>query len=462
MSIRTRLTLWYGGILALLLLLFGGAVYGLLQGSLLAGIDRSLADIAAEVQSSIWRVAITSGPARLERVTLPPLDVFAQPDVFIQVRYPDGRVAATSANLRDQVLPTLPPAAWDSVLNGQVDLRTERVGTVRLRLRSEAILSQGRAVGILQVAASLRPVDEALQGLLLILLVGGSLGLLLAVLGGAFLARQALSPIARVTAMARRIAATEDLGERLPVPAQQDEVGHLVATLNEMLDRLQHLFQGQQRFIADVSHELRTPLTAIRGNLEVLQRGAQADPMLLRESLQDIEREVVRLTRMVADLLALARADAGVHLERRPVELEPLLLEVYREARQMARGVEVRLGGEDQVQVVGDADRLKQLLLNLVDNALKYTPPGGTVTLSLYREGSWACLAVADTGIGIPVEEQGRIFERFYRGQGAGRRGGMGLGLSIARWIAEEHGGQITVESAPGQGSTFVVWLPTS
>jgi len=229
-----------------------------------------------------------------------------------------------------------------------------------------------------------------------------------------------------------------------------------------MLDRLQRLFQGQQRFITDISHELRTPLAAIRGNLEVLQRGAQADPALLQESLQDIEREVARLSRMVADLLALARADAGVHLERRPVELGPLLLEVYREARHLARGAEVRLGGEDEVQVEGDPDRLKQLLLNLVDNALKYTPPGGTVTLSLYREGSWVCLCVADTGPGIAAGDLPHLFERFYRGKGAGRRSGMGLGLSIARWIAQEHGGQITVESREGQGSTFTLWLPLS
>ena len=195
LSIRTRLALWYGGILALLLLLFGGAVYGLLQGSLLAGVDRSLADIAAQIQSGARRnIAITPFDWR-EVVTLPPLDVFAQPDIFVQVRYPDGQVAATSANLRDQVLPALPAAAWENVLDGQVDLRTERAGAVRLRLRSEAIFSQGRPVGVLQVAASLRSMDEALQGLLLFLLVGGGLGLLLAVLGGAFLARQALSPI---------------------------------------------------------------------------------------------------------------------------------------------------------------------------------------------------------------------------------------------------------------------------
>lgn len=461
MSIRTRLTLWYGGILALLLFLFGGTLYTILHSSLLSGVDRTLARTAAQVQASARRQIAITFPFNWEEViTLPPLDVFSAPGVFVQVRHPNGTVAATSANLLGQALPELPMADAERVLQGAVDLRTVRVGTVRVRLRSEAIVADGRAVGMLQVGASLQQVDETLMRLLRLLLAGGGLGLLLAVLGGSLLSRQALAPISRVTETARRIAHTDDLGERIAAPRVQDEVGRLVSTFNEMLDRLQRLFQAQQRFITDLSHELRTPLAAIRGNLEVLQRGAGADPDMLQESLQDIEREVARLSRMVADLLALARADAGVHLERRPVQLDALLLEVYREARHLARGIEVRLGSEDQVEIEGDPDRLKQLLLNLVDNALKFTPPGGTVTLSLYREGPWACLAVQDTGPGIAPEDLPHLFERFYRGRTAGRRGGMGLGLSIARWIAEEHGGQITVETRMGQGSTFTVWLP--
>ncbi|MBN1954667.1 MAG: HAMP domain-containing histidine kinase [Anaerolineae bacterium] len=461
MAIRVRLTLWYGGILALLLLLFGGALYGILQGSLQAGVDRTLVETAEEVQSSVRRqIALTPALNWAEVLTIPPLDVFAAPDVFVQVRYPNMNLAATSANLAAQELPGLNTADWVRVLSGTVDLRTVEVGDVRLRLRSEPVLSQGRPVAVLQVAASLRATDEALHRLLALLLGGGGLGLVLAVLGGAFLAQQALSPIVRVTETARRIAATEDLGDRLACPAVQDEVGQLITTLNEMLDRLQQLFQGQQRFIADVSHELRTPLTAIRGNLEVLQRGAQADPTLLAESLDDIGREVARLSRMVADVLALARAEAGMRLERRPVELDRLLLDTFREARHLARGVEVDLTGEDQALVLGDADRLKQLLLNLVDNALKYTPAGGTVSLALCRRGTWACLSVADTGAGIPAEELPYIFDRYYRGQGARRRGGMGLGLAIAHWIAQEHGGRIDVDSKVGQGTTFTVWLP--
>jgi two-component system OmpR family sensor kinase len=165
------------------------------------------------------------------------------------------------------------------------------------------------------------------------------------------------------------------------------------------------------------------------------------------------------MSRMVADLLLLAQADAGIELEKKPVELDTLLLEVYRQGQLMANGVEVKLGHEDQAVVMGDADRLKQLLLNLVDNAIKYTPAGGGVRLSLYREQGWVQVAVSDTGMGIPPEDLPHIFERFYRTDKARRRGGTGLGLSIAKWIAEAHGGHLTVESEVGKGSTFKVWL---
>ncbi len=459
MSIRARLALWYGGIMAILLVIFGGALYGILRGSLITGADRTLDETAAEIQSSARRQISLTPFNWSEVVTLPPLDVFAASDVFVQARQLSGEIAAASANLRGRELPSLPDDSWRQVLAGQIDVRTVSVEGTRLRLRTESLFVGDRPAGVIQVAISLHSVDEALQRLLSLLLAIGGMGLLMALLGGAFLARQSLAPVVRVTETARRIAATEDLGERLPAPTVQDELGELVTTFNEMLDRLQRLFQSQQRFIADVSHELRTPLAAIRGNLEVLQRGAAADPELLNESLSDVSLEVARLSRMVTDLLVLARAEAGVHVEHRPVELDQLLLEVYREARHLSRGVEVRLGQEDQARIQGDADRLKQLLLNLVDNSLKYTPAGGVVTLSLGRQDSWACLSVSDTGGGINPDDLPHIFDRFYRGKDNHRRGGIGLGLSIAQWIVQEHGGEISVASGPA-GSTFTVRLP--
>jgi signal transduction histidine kinase len=228
-----------------------------------------------------------------------------------------------------------------------------------------------------------------------------------------------------------------------------------------MLARLETLFQTQQRLVADVSHELRTPLTTIQGNLDLLRRGAAADPDIRAEGLQAIADETARMSRMVNDLLLLAQADAGLKLRLQPVELDTLLLEVYRQAQFMAQGVTVRLGAEDQGSVLGDNDRLRQLLLNLVDNALKYTPTGGQVTLEMRRTDGWVAVAVADTGVGIAAEDLPHIFERFYRAdRSRTRSGGSGLGLAIARWIAQAHGGRLEVASKVGQGSTFTLWLP--
>ena len=230
-----------------------------------------------------------------------------------------------------------------------------------------------------------------------------------------------------------------------------------------MLTRLDHLFQTQQRLVGDVSHELRTPLTTIQGNLDLLKRGAIEDAELRQEALAEIETEARRMTRMVGDLLLLAQADAGHVLNRAPVELDTLLLDVFRQGVMMAQGqVELRLGHEDQAQIMGDVDRLRQLLLNLIDNAIKYTPAGGMITLALYRESAQVRIEVTDTGIGIAENDLPHIFERFFRADRARSRrlGGTGLGLSIVHWVAQAHGGDIEVRSELGKGSTFTLRLP--
>jgi two-component system, OmpR family, sensor kinase len=276
------------------------------------------------------------------------------------------------------------------------------------------------------------------------------------------LARTALRPIQAITETARRITQAQDLSKRIPVTVPNDELGGLTETINGMLARLEDLFKAQQRLVADVSHELRTPLTTIQGNLDLLRRGAADDPATRSSTLRAIADETARMRRLVNDLLLLAQADAGLKLHRQPVEMDTLLLEVYRQAQVMAQGVTVRLGAEDQALVSGDADRLRQLLLNLVDNALKHTTPGsGQVTLTLRRAGGWVRVGVEDNGSGVAPEDLPRIFERFYRADPSrSRPGGSGLGLAIAKWVAEAHGGRIEVESQVGHWSTFTLWLP--
>lgn len=466
MSIRVRLTLGYVGVLAAILVVFSAVVYTFLSFSLLREVDHTLWDRAAQVGATI---AAQNDPMRVLRtglIDLPALDVFSTPAVYVQIVRGDGSVARRSNNLGEQRLP-LDPDLMVINMRNQPALKTLVLKNgVRLRMVSVPISVGDQVVGAIQVGQSLSSLDDTLKRVLA-LLIGGTI-VTLVVSGGVGLLMSwlALRPIDRITQTAGRIARAQDLGQRLPVPAADDEVGRLVSTFNAMLERLDRLFQAQQRLGADVSHELRTPLTTIHGNVDLLRRGAADDPFERSVALDAIEEEVDRMSRLVADLLLLAQAEAGMKLEKQTVELDTLVLEVYRQAQLMAatrfpsgEGVAVRLGHEDQAIVQGDPDRLKQSLLNLIDNALKYTPPGGQVILSLYRDPDGVRVLVADTGVGIPPDVLPHIFDRFYRAQREGRKG-VGLGLSIARWIAEAHDGRLTVESQVGEGTTFSLWLP--
>jgi len=465
LTIRLRLTIWYSLLLTLMLGAFALVLHMVLAYSLLSEVDGSIADRATQVEDSIAAVvAARTDPAvylTQGRVVLPPIDVFAAPGVYVQLLDVDGHVVTRSENLGQQQLP-LVGSAYRAALRGEATTETVELGGVRLRVLTSPLVVQERIIGLVQVGRSLHEVDAALSRLRLFLTAGILLGLVAAIGGGALIADRTLAPIDRIARTAQQITQAEDLSRRIDQPGPHDEVGRLVTTFNAMLDRLETLFRAQQRFVADASHELRSPLTAIRGNVDLLQRGAAADPAARDEALTAICDETTRMSRLVTDLLTLAQADAGVPMTRETVELDALLLDVYRQTRDRAPGVSVRLGHEDQALAQGDPDRLRQLFLNLADNAVKYTPAGGTVTLSLWREGQWVRVTVKDTGVGIAPEDQPHVFERFYRADKARSRaaGGTGLGLAIARWIVQAHGGRIEVESTLGQGSTFTVWLP--
>jgi two-component system OmpR family sensor kinase len=281
--------------------------------------------------------------------------------------------------------------------------------------------------------------------------------------GGWLLARRALRPVDRMTESARRISA-EHLDERLDTSGSGDELDRLAATLNDMLGRLDAAFQQIRQFSADASHELQTPLTILKGEIEVALRTARS-PQEYQRVLASALEESDRIARLVEALLLLSRADAGVlRMDCQPVDLADLVAEVVEQARVLAatQGVSLESQPVAPITIHGDRVHLRRLLLNLVDNGIKYTPAGGRVLLSLKRDKEWAALQITDSGIGLAAQEQERVFQRFYRTPEAVSQGkeGSGLGLCIARSIATAHGGRLEVQSAIGCGSTFTVFLP--
>ena len=466
MSIRARLTIWYTGILAAMLIVFGLGLYSLLTQILYEQVEDTLQARAEQISTYI---ETQSNPVDLlirRAVKIPPVDVFSSSTIFVQILDTDGELVAHSANLGTRLMP-IRETSFDKNLDGHDVAYTLTSGSSRLRIYSAPLtvddpLHGETIIGVVQVGMSLLDVESTLQAVRYALALGIATTLIIAAGIGAFMARAALLPIDRVTQAALHITRAEDLSRRLPAVNTQDELARLTDTFNEMLGRLEELFGQQQRLVADVSHELRTPLTTLRGNLDLLKRGhGTLGNEDVGEMLATMEGEITRMSRLVSDLLLLAKADAGVELEKQVMELDTVLLDVYRQAMMMADGVKIELGHEDQAVVMGDPDRLHQLLLNLADNAIKYTPAGGVVTLSLYKREGWVQVSVSDTGAGIPREDLPHIFERFYRSDRARTRqsGGAGLGLAIAKWVAEAHGGHLTVESEVGKGSTFTLWL---
>lgn len=466
MSIRLRLTLWYVGLLALLLIVFGVALYATVAFTSYQEVDRQLQQRANDIQASLSTVlTLQEDPWEVFRrggVYLPNADVFATADIFVQLSTIDGTIFSRSENLGNQQL-VIPQDQLERVKRGETIPSDFVVNGTRLRAYVAPIATRsGQVVGFIQLAQSLRTVDSTLRGLATLIIISIAAGLATATIGGWFIAGNILEPIDRVTMTAQKITRARDLGRRIDVPNTIDEVGRLALTFNEMLARIEELFRAQQRFVADVSHELRSPLTAVRGNLDLLKRGAAEDPVERAQMIEAMDSETARMSRLVSDLLLLARQDAGIPISKQPVELDTLLLEVYRQAQLTARGIRITLGAEDQAMIVGDRDRLKQVLLNLVDNAIKYTPPGGEVILGLTKDDTWVKISVRDTGIGIAPDHIPNLFDRFYRIDKARSRdaGGTGLGLAIANSVVDAHNGKIEVESELGKGSTFTVWLP--
>jgi signal transduction histidine kinase len=324
------------------------------------------------------------------------------------------------------------------------------------------VLPVGTGDGGLIVAAPLVHLDASVADFARFMTFMALLGILLSVGAGWLIAGRALRPVGILTATATDIAASRAFSRRVTTGDRPDELGRLARTFNDMLASLEQAYATERRFVADASHELRAPLAVIQANLELLQRPSPMTSGDQTAALRAATQEAERLRRLVTDLLVLARADAGVPIVRAAVALDALVADAVVELKPMQRGQLLAVGALAPAEVLGDHDRLRQLVVILLDNAFRYTPEGGRVEVDLVTDGTDAFIRVRDTGIGIAAADLPHIFDRFFRADPARQRdaGGTGLGLPIARSIAREHGGDVTAVSTPGQGTTMTVRVP--
>lgn len=379
---------------------------------------------------------------------------FVRPGLWVVVVGPDARVVRSSFG------------APGRLLSARLITECRNGGSAHARARHpDAVVGCRRVwtrrdpTGFIVAAVPLAGADRTLRAARHALIAGVLAGALASVILAWLLARRALAPIGRIAAAAQSIR-RGDLSRRIGYGGGRDELAQLAAELDASFAELEGALRRQERFVADASHELKTPLAAARANVQLLRRWASQEPQAREQALGALERSTSRMARIVADLLQLARGDASLDVAREPVRLDDVVLEASREVRALTADVELTIERVEQALVVGDRERLQQLLANLLDNALRVTPTGGHVQVALWRDGDHVNLSVTDGGPGIPADELPHVFERFYRGRAAPPGEGSGLGLAIARMIARAHGGDIHVRTQAGVGSTFTVVLP--
>lgn len=475
MSIRFRLTLIYSAILALTLLAFGVALYTIQAQESLNALKRDLVTGSNGIVDATLRRGDAPPPPDIGQRPPPQSFEDFSPDSTFQdlrereiVRILDeqGNLVASPFGRQEDALPLSDEGL--ATLQAQQDYwADDLVSGEHMLIYSRPVVQDQQTVFIVQVARSLVERDRNLQTLAATLGVAGGITILLAFAVGWWLSGLSLRPIKRITETAQSIGEERDFSQRVDYSGPQDEVGQLANTFNQMLGQLQEAYQKvehaltmQRNFVADVSHELRTPLTTLRGNLGLMGRMPPTPPEEQADILADMVDESDRMIRLVNDLLLLARADAGRSLAKEPLSLPPLLEESTRQANHLASNRAISLECQPQLAIVGDRDAFKQIMLILLDNALKHSD--GDVQVITGRHHSQVEIRVQDHGPGIAADKLDKVFDRFYRGEEATIRPGFGLGLPIAKALTEGMGGTIAIESEPGQGSTVVLRFPAA
>lgn len=480
MSIRLRLTAWYSGILAVMLLALSAAIYGFVYFN-------SYGDLKERVQKQAEQIVSNLNPnwaydGSLQSVSINPFfgNKLEEANILVQTYIYNNNNLQKTENMHYLDIQFDVPKLVD--IEKERGFKQTTLGGYHLMIYQIPVYDVNKnPVALLQVATPSNSEDKLLERLKTILLGGSFATLIAAFTFGLFLARKSMSPIGKVIEAANGIQTENDLSSRIEYDGPPDEIGRLIETVNSMLGRmegfyteLEESYAAQRRFVSDASHELRTPLTTIRGNIDLLQKIWEMEPgegkmseaeirQLSIESVKDIADESKRMSRLVADMLSLARADTGRTFDKEPVALEPMMNEIARRASFLPRQAEWAPGDMSSLNgkyIVGNKDYLQQMLFIFIDNAFKYTP-SGVVSLDTLFYQNQVGIRITDTGIGMDKDEVPYIFDRFYRAdESRGITEGIGLGLSIAKWIIDEHGGSVEVVTRQGEGTTFIIWLP--
>ena len=458
MAIRWRLTIWFSLILCLLMIFTGVFVYSWVNEHLRDEVDNTLREYSEWV--SIFITVDQSDQFSVDTVLeeFSIVDEFSSPGVYFQLVSKQGDVLVTSHNLVGLEMPA-DPSLIEGALQGQTPLGTVSTeeGT-KLRIIASPIIVQDEIL-ILETGKSLKHVDDTMDRIRVGFIVAGLTAVFIALISGLLLARRAFSPVKRVTLTAKRITEHSDLTQRVGYKGPMDEVGHLAKTFDDMIERLRQVFESQEEFVQNASHDLRSPLAVLRMNLDLLAQNLSEQDR--KDSLRMMKEEAIWMTRIVDDLLFLAEVSTIATAQNQErVSLRDMVNDGVGTARQSGGNRRILTDIQEDLFTTGNLPRLKRLLANLLENAIKYTSEEGTIFVSLYRESDMACLEVSDDGVGIEADDLPHIFDRFFRADKSRlREKGSGLGLAIVKAIAVQHGGTASAKSEVGRGSTFTVKL---
>jgi len=460
LPIKWRLTIWYGFVLSLILITFASGIFIYFKNSLQESIDAKIRSIGEVLSSSMTDAHNTSVFGNFERYLENVLGKKPK-GKFIQIMDSSGRIGAKMSDIEGEALPTS-FSALERAMKGEIVYETIEKTKPRLRMITIPIMENKKVTSVVQVGTSLEDFDETIKKLLLIMIISIPSSICVTIVVGYFMAKKALKPVDQIRRAAIKISSS-NLDERIDIGGRKDELGRLAETFNAMIGRLKDAFQRINQFSIDVSHELKTPLTILKGETEVALRKEREKhdyQILLMSNLEEIDR----MSCIIDDLLLLSKADMKeIKLNVEEVALRDLIMDVCMDMKVVAdkKNVELEASELEDIRLKGDELKLRRMLLNIVENGIKYSQVGGKVSVSSCQNNGYVKIDVKDNGIGISEEDIKYIFDRFYRADRSRKReSGSGLGLSISRWIAEAHQGSIEVISQPAQGSKFTIKLP--